>query len=181
MQVLHMQHMLPSCVHQHFSPCVSTLCKAAEWLQVMFTPAGSSHAAQYKQGIPIKVTHNTKGPLITCTASSFMLKAVFEPATLDLGAILPCFDGQQPNQALLKLLNPSDVDMEVRNSDYYQSPQPTVFVNTTVHGSQHACHVPSCLLFFSRLCTEDTGSSNKSTNAWRVHVPSPCASVSYGR
>lgn len=80
----------------------------------MFTPAGTSHAPQYKQAIPIKVTHNNKGPLITCTASSFMLKAAFEPPSLDLGAILPRFDGQQPNQALLKLVNPFHVDMEVR-------------------------------------------------------------------
>ena len=84
-----------------------------ELLQVMFTPAGNSHAPQYKQGIPIKITHNNKGPVITCTAASFMLKAAFDPPSLDLGAILPQFDGQQPNQALLKLINPSDVDMEV--------------------------------------------------------------------
>ena len=79
----------------------------------MFTPAGSSHPAQYKQGILVKVTHNTKGPVITCTASSFMLKAAFDPPLLDLGAILPRCEGQQPNQALLKLSNPSDTDMEV--------------------------------------------------------------------
>lgn len=79
----------------------------------MFTPAGNSHPAQYKQGILVKVTHNTKGPVITCTASSFMLKAAFDPPSLDLGALLPRFEGQQPNQALLKLTNPSDTDMEV--------------------------------------------------------------------
>lgn len=82
-------------------------------LQVAFTPAGISHAAHYKQTIPIKITHNNKGPLITCTASSLMLKAAFDPPLLDLGAILPRFDGQQPNQALLKLSNPFGVDMEV--------------------------------------------------------------------
>ena len=82
-------------------------------LQVAFTPAGISHAAHYKQAILIKITHNNKGPLITCTASSLMLKAAFDPPLLDLGAILPCFDGQQPNQALLKLSNPFSVDMEV--------------------------------------------------------------------
>ena len=43
-----------------------------------------------------------------------MLKAAIEPPLLDLGAILPRFDGQQANQALLKLANPTDVDMEVR-------------------------------------------------------------------
>lgn len=78
-----------------------------------FTPAGTSHAVHYKQAVPIKVTHNNKGPLITCTASSFLLKAAFDPPLLDLGAILPRFDGQQPNQALLKLSNPFGVDMEV--------------------------------------------------------------------
>lgn len=78
-----------------------------------FTPAGSSHAVHYKQTIPIKVTHNNKGPVITCMASSFMLKVAFDPPLLDLGAILPRFNGQQPNQALLKLCNPFHVDMEV--------------------------------------------------------------------
>ena len=42
-----------------------------------------------------------------------MLRATFDPALLDLGAILPRFEGQQPNQALLKLINTADVDMEV--------------------------------------------------------------------
>ena len=79
----------------------------------MFTPGGNSHAPQYKQGIPIKITHNSKGPMITCTGSSFMLKAVFDPPLLDLGAILPRLDSQQPNQILLKLINTADVDMEV--------------------------------------------------------------------
>jgi hypothetical protein len=82
-------------------------------LQVMFTPGGHSHAPQYKQGIPIKITHNNKGPIVMCTASSFTLKAAFDPPLLDLGAILPRFDSQQPNQALLKLINTADVDMEV--------------------------------------------------------------------
>ena len=82
-------------------------------LQVMFTPGGHNHAPQYKQGIPIKITHNNKGPVVMCTASSFTLKAAFDPPLLDLGAILPRFDSQQPNQALLKLINTADVDMEV--------------------------------------------------------------------
>lgn len=42
-----------------------------------------------------------------------MLKAAFDPPALYLGAILPHFDGQQPNEALLKLSNPFHVDMEV--------------------------------------------------------------------
>ena len=82
-------------------------------MQVMFTPSGSSHAPQYKQTVPIKITHNNKGPVITCTGSSFMLKATFDSTMLDLGAILPRFQGQQPNQALFKLINTADVDMEV--------------------------------------------------------------------
>ncbi|KAL0040642.1 hypothetical protein WJX79_000331 [Trebouxia sp. C0005] len=87
-------------------------------LKVMFTPGGHSHAPKYKQGIPIKITHNNKGTVVMCTASSFMLKAAFDPPLLDLGAILPHFDGQQPNQALLKLINTADVDMEVFSLDW---------------------------------------------------------------
>lgn len=33
---------------------------------------------------------------------------------LDLGAVLPAFEGQKPNEAVLKLINPLDVDMEVQ-------------------------------------------------------------------
>lgn len=91
-------------------PCHAQHFAAWARVQVMFSPG---HAPQYKQSIPIKVTHNSKGPSITCTGSAFMLKPVLEPAVLDLGAILPRFDGQQPSQALLKLTNPTDVVMEV--------------------------------------------------------------------
>lgn len=100
------------CCLSHQASCHCTRPEVAP-LQVMFTPGGNSHAPQYKQGIPIKITHNSKGPMITCTGSSFMLKAAFDPPLLDLGAILPRFDSQQPNQALLKLINTADVDMEV--------------------------------------------------------------------
>ena len=50
-----------------------------------------------------------------------MLKAAFDPPLLDLGAILPCFDGQQPNQALLKLSNLFGVDMEVLLASFARS------------------------------------------------------------
>lgn len=82
-------------------------------LQVMFTPA-AGHSVNYKQGIMVKVTHNAKSATIACTGSSFTLKPSFDPAWLDLGAILPRFEGQKPNEALLKLVNPMDVDMEVQ-------------------------------------------------------------------
>ena len=82
-------------------------------VQVMFTPA-SGHSSHYKQSLTIKVTHNSKSPAIACTGSGFTLKPAFEPPMLDLGAALPAFDGQKPKEAVLRLTNPFDTDMEVR-------------------------------------------------------------------
>ena len=82
-------------------------------LQVIFTPI-NGHSSHYKQGLVVKVTHNSKSPTIACTGSAFTLKPSFDPLMLDLGAALPAFEGQIPNEAVLKLVNPLDTDMEVK-------------------------------------------------------------------
>lgn len=73
----------------------------------------NGHPSHYKQIITIKVTHNSKSPTIACAGAGFTLKPAFDPPMLDLGAALPAFEGQQPNEAVLKLTNPLDTDMEV--------------------------------------------------------------------
>ena len=89
----------------------------------MFTP-DATHEPDHAQKLPIKVNYSNKGPVIHCKASAFSARLQLEPAQLDLGAILPATVGQKPNEAVLKLVNPSDADIEVGSTRGRLAPQP---------------------------------------------------------
>lgn len=82
----------------------------------MFTP-DAAHEPEYNQRIPIKIANSPKGPIVACKGSAFTAKLLLEPTLVDLGAVLPASSGQQPKEALLKLVNQSDVDIEVCGAD----------------------------------------------------------------
>lgn len=83
-----------------------------------FTPGGRGHDPQFSQKLPIRVSNNSKAVVFSCVGSSYTLGVQFDPPIIDLGAILPKHDKQQPISATLNMLNPNDHPIEVVSLDW---------------------------------------------------------------
>ena len=81
----------------------------------MFTPA-VGRDAPYNQTILLKVSNSAKPKEIRCRGKGLTPKIQFRPASVNCGPILPKFEGQAPNRALLQLYNPCDFPVQVSMS-----------------------------------------------------------------
>ena len=86
-------------------------------VKFIFTPI-KGRSTPYNQIIPVKIANNPRPINFSATATGYTLKLQFDPPFVDCGPILPMFEEQKPNEALLKLINPSPYPIEVFNLDF---------------------------------------------------------------
>jgi hydrocephalus-inducing protein len=86
-------------------------------VKFVFTPV-KGRATPYSQIIPVKIANNPNPINFSASATGYTLKLQLDPPLVDCGPILPKFEGQKPNEVLLKLVNPSSYPIEVFNLDF---------------------------------------------------------------
>lgn len=86
-------------------------------VKFIFTPVKGRNTP-YAQVIPLKIANNPKPINFNAKAIGYTLKLQFDPPLVDCGPILPAFEGQLPNERLLRLVNPSPYPIEVFNMDF---------------------------------------------------------------
>lgn len=67
----------------------------------------------YEQCIPFKVSHSNKSYNVNAMGIGYTLRLSFDRSALNLGPIVPYFEGQAPNQQSFEIINPTDYPIEV--------------------------------------------------------------------
>lgn len=67
----------------------------------------------YEQCISFKVSHSSKTYTVSTFGAGYTLKLSFDRTALNLGPIIPYFEGQIPNEQSIEIINPTDYPIEV--------------------------------------------------------------------
>lgn len=81
-------------------------------MKVIFQPL-LKQEGPYNEVISISIKHSKIQRTLTCSGEGKSARLEFSPGSLDCGAILPWFEDQKANEALVCLHNPCDFPVEV--------------------------------------------------------------------